>query len=220
MPLGMNDPCLTPRERRKKKIIGYSLIAFSICLTIVVGHQSYHATEKLKREQAEVIAKQAEITAQQLIMSKHQDVTSAVQASEKYPLVVMDEQGKIIQWNFGMTSLTGVTKEQAQEVGLQAIMCDPVQMEKHTHGMVAAFRNPDAIGKLTIVNCHILDDKGIKIPVRVSVRIVPSETDPKKLYAIARIDREDNIIEFGTSKKEEEKIQKEVDKRVEEEFGT
>lgn len=124
-----------------------------------------------------------------------QDILYAAICSDNYPLVVMDQNGKIVQWNDAMVDLTGIAEDVAKMTGMDAIMCDSVKLQKHKQGVVAAFQNPDMFQKLTIVNCEIFNKEGKQIPVRVAIRIVPAG---KKMYAIARIDPEDKIIELGT----------------------
>jgi hypothetical protein len=74
------------------------------------------------------------------------------------------------------------------------MICDPLKAEAHRRGFAAAFKRSDVFGKLTIVNCDITTKDQRSVPVRVSVRIVPTNGE---LYAVARIDREASIVEYG-----------------------
>ena len=129
-------------------------------------------------------------------LAAEQELCAAIIDNDGQPSAMLDEHGCIVKWNAGMEELTGVSAEAAKESGLAQVICDPLRERKHEAGIHEAFQHQTARGQLVQVHCSILNAKtGARIPVCVSARILSINGDK---FAIARIDREENIVEFGT----------------------
>ena len=149
---------------------------------------------------------QREIRARQNVVMARQDIMFAVADSDNYPLAVIGESGDIVIWNPALSELTGISQAQAQMFAdvngpspVESIICDPVKAMRHRKGFAAAFKEPHNHQSLVVVHCEIKNRVGVKIPVRVSVRLVTAGPD-KKNYALARIDKEENITEVTPPK--------------------
>lgn len=113
------------------------------------------------------------------------------------PVVVINSQGKITQWNKAMERLTGIDSDHAKKEGLQSIMCDAAKIQQHNDGVKLAFSDTDKYEKLTVVHCNIWDAKRQRTPVRVSVRIVRDIKNSDEILGVARVDKEVNVEEYG-----------------------
>jgi PAS domain S-box-containing protein len=131
-------------------------------------------------------------------LSERQDLIYSAIESDSYPLCVMRSDGRVTLWNSAMEELTGISKKDALNSGFESMMCDPVKRKSHHDGVVEAFKGRAKEGSVTIVNCSLTNVKTHQeIPVRIAVRIVSAGPDGK-LFAMARIDRDSQIREFGT----------------------
>lgn len=170
-------------EKKLRTFFGWAAMTGALFLTALTGYRAHLNTMK---ETAR--------------LTERQDLIYGITDSESYPLVVLSSKGDIIQWNDGMTRLTGVNKEEAQAKGLSVIMCDPLKEKQHDDGLKSAFTSPVVRNKLTLINCSIKNAEGKKIPVRIAVRMI--STSGGNFYALARIDPESQIVEYGTPKSE------------------
>jgi len=146
--------------------------------------------------------------------AEQQAIAKAILNSDNYPAVVLDDQGQVIEWNDGMAELTGVDCVRAKREGLSAVMCNADDAAKHENGFTKSFSDPDLVDKLTVINCRLRTADGKETPVRVSVRIV--EFDSRKKLAFARVDKQTDISEIGTSPDTQKKIETEVSRRINE----
>jgi PAS domain S-box-containing protein len=175
---------MTAQTIRKVRVaFGWAAMFGAILLTALTGYRAHMNTLR-----------------QTSMLSARQDVIDlSLDSDERYPLCIMDSAGKVVTWNRAMESLCGLSKSEAVNKGIGAMMCDPIKAAKHDTGLAAAFRDPHAHSTLTIINCRMRNVKtGEKIPVHVCVRIVEAGNGSGNLYAVARIDRDSTIQEFGT----------------------
>lgn len=163
---------------------GVVLIVASLVLSVLMGVYAMKETKRLETRQ---------------------DLIYAMLESDNYPLVALDEQGRVVQWNRGMEKLTGVIADEAKKVGFSGI-CNPDAYNKHCMNFVKEMGRFKT-GRVVIVNCEIKRKCGNRtIPVRITVREI--EVQGTK-FAVARIDRVSQIMELG---KEPDKTKVEADK--------
>jgi len=182
----LDTACVHPTWLRKRA--GTLLVGLAVCLSVYVAWQAH-------KENLTVTDKQNDIQAENETLRQRQNVVYAILESD-YPLAIMEPGGKIPVWNYAMERLTGYTREEISRLGLEAVMCTPEAAERHKAGVERAFVDPEKCGKLVLVNCEMRNKAGKEFPVRVAVRIVKTPSDT--MYAVARVDRESQIEEYGT----------------------
>lgn len=188
----MTHVCSPTPLRRK---IGSWLVAFSILLSLGIAY-------RLHRE--EVRSRQTDSH-----LASRQEIIYGIIYSSVFPMVVMGENREIIEWNDAMVKLTGKTKFQIQKEGLEIIICDEKKAEKHCVGLEKAFSDTAAKetndDKVIMVYCSVWDAEHKPVPVRIAIRMIKAQPSGS-VYAIARIDRESKIIEYGIPSPQKTKV--------------
>lgn len=172
-------------EYKLRRFCGWAAMTGALFLTMLTGYRAHMNTVK---ETAR--------------LSDRQDVIDlSLDNDGKSPACVMDSRGNVVSWNLGMELLTGLSKEVAEREGIKDLMCDPTKMKKHEDGFINAFKEhkTDTDSKtdntLKIVHCSITNLKTkVEIPVQISIRMREAGN---KCYAVARVDKDANIQEFG-----------------------
>lgn len=121
--------------------------------------------------------------------------TQAIQAlldSQNFGYAIMDQDGKIVEWNPAMERLTHYTEQEVKKNGLEGMM-SPELFEKHKKAIAKIMASDHLIGKVAVVDCVILPHgkDTESIPVKVTVRTVQDRKGHR--FAIAHIDEKSNI---------------------------
>lgn len=173
--------CPTPTRRKLGVVVWASMWICSLAVAFLAWRNASTST----------IAMQA----QQDKLSRDQAMCAALLDNDDSPAVMLDEHGCVLKWNAGMEELTGLSVSEAVKGGISQVICDPLKEDKHSHGMHAAFLDPAAHNKLVYVHCAVRNVRsGEMIPVVVSVRVLDLGGS---VVALARIDKEENVVEFG-----------------------
>lgn len=121
--------------------------------------------------------------------------TQAIQAmldSQEFGYAIMDQDGKIIEWNPALERLTHYTEKEVKTKGLECMM-PPEIYSRHKIALTKVMGSDQLKGKVAVVNCVILphgpDEK--PLPVRVTVRTVQDRKGRR--FAIAHIDEKSVI---------------------------
>lgn len=163
-----------------------SLGVVTWCVCVIIGIMAFYNQRLATKDMALRQAK----------LEHDQQICNAIIDNDDSAAVVLDEHGHVMKWNAGMEQLTGVSSAEAIKDGLSQIICDPVKETNHNEGIAGAFKDPSAFNKLIQVHCSIKNvATGKDVPVCVSARLVELNG---KAIALARIDAEENIVEFGT----------------------
>ncbi len=171
---------MTTQTQHKLRIFfGWAAMFGAIMLTALTGYRA-HMNTVMRANQ----------------LSDRQDVIDlSLDNDGKSPACIMDSKGQVVSWNLGMEMLTGLSKEEATKDGIGSLMCDPIKTAKHQQGFSNAFKDHKSDNSLKMVHCSILNPKTQEeIPVQISIRMREAGN---KSYAIARVDKDANIQEFG-----------------------
>jgi PAS domain S-box-containing protein len=109
-----------------------------------------------------------------------------------YGLCVMDSNRRILEWNAGMEAITGWTKEEVQEMGVEVIMRHGDLIARHRKVYHEAMNLRPLTNKVVRVDCTVLTKGGRDINVCVSVRIILAPDGNR--YAVANMEKQSNII--------------------------
>ncbi len=121
--------------------------------------------------------------------------TEAIQAmldSQDFGYAIMDQEGKIIEWNPALERLTHYTQKEVQEKGMSVLM-PPDMYVKHTQAVNKMFGKDYIEGSKTVINCTIEPHNGEseKIPVEITIRAIQSRKG--KRFATAHVDLQSNV---------------------------
>jgi PAS domain S-box-containing protein len=116
--------------------------------------------------------------------------TEAIEAlldSENFGYAIMDQEGRVIEWNPALERLTAWTEKEVREKGLSILMPPDIYL-RHAKAVSKIMGMDYLQGKVAVVNCTIEPhDGGMQpLPVRITVRTVQSKSG--KRFAIAHID--------------------------------
>lgn len=126
--------------------------------------------------------------------------TEAIQAmldSQDFGYAIMDQEGKVIEWNPALERLTHWTEKEVKEKGLGIVMSNEALFNKHLKAVSKVFGADFIGGHVSVINCimtpHGEEDK--PLPVRITVRMVQSQKG--KRFAIAHVDPTNVVKEIN-----------------------
>lgn len=118
--------------------------------------------------------------------------------SASYGFVILDEDGRVREWNSAMERLSGFSRDEMLGHDVLGLM-PPEKSHEHRVAFAKAVTDPGASKRVQFVDCLLQPkDKGKSpISVRVSVRVVRASRDGTNApYAIAHVDRASRIVEL------------------------
>lgn len=139
-------------------------------------------------------ARQTGLEQRELIESfeERNDAIAALLVSSNHGLTVIDDKGKVKEWNPFLEKLTGISKDEMLGQTLERVM-EPEVWKKHDASYRTFFDQKNS-AKLTVkINCRITDIEGSRIPVTVNACVVRPKKGGQK-YAIAVIATEEQTI--------------------------
>lgn len=161
------------------------------CIVVVMGSGAYSFINAIRQ--------QSRYKAQLAGMSERSLAIHELIESDGYGLAVVDQMGKIKEWNPALAEWSNWPVDKAMGNNIEEVMEEPFKSQ-HAKAFLSAMnkaRKDISTGELakkapvTVAYCTIIP-KGEKppVPVRVTVRVVES---PKGPYAIAIVDKQQRV---------------------------
>jgi len=124
------------------------------------------------------------------------DAIEAMLDSTDFGYAIMDQEGKVIEWNPALERLSHWSEKEVKDKGLEVLM-PPDLFIRHSKSISKVMGEDILSGKVSIVNCEIKphEEGSPPLPVKITVRTVQSKKG--KRYAIAHVDRQKQIQTFS-----------------------
>jgi PAS domain S-box-containing protein len=151
---------------------GLAMLIIACLATVYLGVQARQKTILKLVEQGEI-----------------SEAFNAMFSNSSHGFAIFRGDGRIVAWNGPMVAITGYTKLEMSEHGLERLM-SPEDRAKHRAAMSSVLRRED-LEKVSIIDCEMLAKDGRKVQVHVSVRLAQATNG--NVYMIAILDKQSKI---------------------------
>jgi PAS domain S-box-containing protein len=164
-------------RKARNHLAGVAMLG-SLILTALVFAKAHRETRHLNMERGVKV-----------------EAIEAMLDSEEFGYAIMDQSGKIIEWNPALERITGWTQEEVKQNGLETLMV-PKMAEDHKKAVYRSMSGMLVPGKVISILCEIPSpvEGEPPIPVKVSVRTVKAHNGER--YAIAHVDLQKSVKVF------------------------
>lgn len=141
-------------------------------------------------------ARQADEFRYQAVAARDEAIYS-LQVSLHYGVITVDDEGRVLEWNPYVESITGYTALEA--VGKPLVDFMPEEdRPRHLSGYARIINDPNSIGKLFHLTCRLLNKDGSMTPIDINARITKASFKGAKPFGVALVSKPGSVIEIET----------------------